>query len=388
MQSFRMTMKSLQANKMRSFLTMLGIIIGVASVIVLTSLMNGLSKDITSSLQSAGTNTITVNIPARGSTRTFGVSDMEKFVAETPDLFKSFSPSVGVQITAKNGTDSVDTSATGVNENYDEIQKTELSAGRFIQYVDVARLQKVCVIGSYIADKLFGGNVYADSALIINGSSYTVIGVLKEISDSTASSTDDIVYIPYTTATRLAGNAFIGTWTLEAASVDKIEKAMTAINSKLYTVFNDEDAYRVFSMSQMIKMMEEVTGSISLVLVGIAGISLLVGGIGIMNIMLVSVTERTREIGIRKALGAKRRDIMSQFIIEAAVTSATGGVTGIIVGIALSLLASSAMKMTTVQSPNSVLLAFGVSVAIGMVFGYFPAGKAAKLNPIDALRYE
>jgi putative ABC transport system permease protein len=383
-----MTMKSLQANKMRSFLTMLGIIIGVASVIVLTSLMNGLSKDITSNLQDAGTNTITVNISPRIGTRTFGVSDMEKFVAETPDLLKSFSPAISVPLTAKNGTDSVGTSATGVNENYDEIQKIELSAGRFIQYVDVERLQKVCVIGSFIASKLFGDNVYAGSVLRINGSSYTVIGVLKKIGDSTAGSADDIIYIPYTTATRLAGNAFVGAWILEAANVDNIEKTMTAINNKLYTVFNDEDSYHVFSMSQLIKMMKEVTASMSLVLIGIAGISLLVGGIGIMNIMLVSVTERTREIGIRKALGAKRKDIMSQFIIEAAVTSATGGVTGIIVGIALSFLASSVMKMTTVQSPDSVLLAFGVSVAIGMVFGYFPAGKAAKLNPIDALRYE
>jgi putative ABC transport system permease protein len=385
-----MAIKSLLASKTRSFLTMLGIIIGVASVIILISLINGLSNDITSNLESAGTNTVTVNIMGRGgSNRAFSADKMDAFMAENPQHFTAYSPMVNTQLAAKNGTSQTSgTTVRGVGEAYGDIQSLDLSAGRFLQYIDIERLQKVCVIGTYIAEELFGGTVYADSTLKLNGLTFTVVGVLDETEDSTESSGDDVIYIPYTTATRLAGNATIGTWYLYAANVEEIDAAMTALRTELYEVFGNENAYRVMSMSQMIEVMNEITGSISLVLVGIAGISLVVGGIGIMNIMLVSVTERTREIGIRKALGARRRAIMSQFVIEAATTSAAGGVIGILVGVGLAFAAGSLIGMSVSPSVNAVLLAFGVSLAIGMIFGYFPAGKAANMNPVDALRYE
>ncbi|MDR0424822.1 MAG: ABC transporter permease, partial [Clostridiales Family XIII bacterium] len=381
-QSLRMAIKSIMASKMRSFLTMLGIIIGVASVIILVSIMNGLSSDITSNLESAGTNTISVMITGRGGNRSFGVDDMDELVSENPEHFVTYSPMVTGQVSAKNGTASIDTSVTGVNELYARIKPPELSQGRFLQYIDVERLQKVCVIGSYIVEELFDGNVYEGSTLKINGSTYTVVGVLDEMSDSSAYSSDDIIYIPYTTATRLSGNASIGNWNLLAADVNEIDAAISVVRAKLYTIFGSEDAYRVTSLSQIIDMMNEITASMAAVLVGIAGISLVVGGIGIMNIMLVSVTERTREIGIRKAVGAKRRAIMSQFLIEAAATSAAGGIVGIALGVALALLMGSLLGVTAIPSVNAIALAFGVSVAIGVIFGYFPAGKASKLNPI------
>lgn len=387
-QSFKLAIKSLRSSKMRAFLTMLGIIIGVASVIILVSLMNGLSNDMTSRFESMGTNTITVNIMGRGGNRALTIDDVEKLVDDNPQYLKNYSPVVNASITAKYGTNSVDTSATGVNEIYDELKSVEVAKGRFIQFIDAERRQKVCVIGTYLAQELFGGASPIGESLKINGSNYTVIGVLKEIADSSESSEDDIVYVPYTTATRLSGSSTISTYYITAVDTEKIETTMAIIENKLYSVFGSEDAYRVSSMSEMIDQINEMTSSIALVLVGIAGISLVVGGIGIMNIMLVSVTERTREIGIRKSLGAKRKDIMRQFIIEAATTSSVGGVAGILFGIAMAYLAGMIMDMSVAPSANAVLIAFSVSVAIGMIFGYFPANKAAKMNPIDALRYD
>jgi putative ABC transport system permease protein len=387
-QSFRLAIKSLKSSKMRAFLTMLGIIIGVASVIILVSLMNGLSEDMTSQLESMGTNTITVNVMGRGTNRTLDINEIEELVSENPDYLDKYSPKVTASVTAKYDVTSADTSAVGVNEYYDEMQSIAVSSGRFIQYIDCDRRLKVCVIGSYEAQDLFAGVNPVGQTLKLNGSAYTVVGVLEEQADSTESSDDDIVYIPYTTATRLAGSATIGTYYLTAVSTDNIETTMTLIENKLYEIFEDEDAYRVFSASEMIDTINEMNSSIALVLVGIAGISLVVGGIGIMNIMLVSVTERTREIGIRKSLGAKRKDIMRQFIIEAATTSSAGGIIGIIVGIVAAYAAGIIMDMTVAPSWNAVVIAFSVSVAIGMIFGYFPANKAAKMNPIDALRYE
>ncbi|MFA5527679.1 MAG: ABC transporter permease [Peptostreptococcales bacterium] len=387
-QSFTLAIKSLKSSKMRSFLTMLGIIIGVASVIVLVSLMNGLSNDMTARFESMGTNTITINIMGRGGNRALNEENIEKLINKNPELLSGYSPLVRASITAKNGTNSVDTTATGVNENYESMQSVDLEQGRFIQYIDCERRQKVCIIGTYLIEELFGGENPLGQNVKINGSTYTVIGVLNEIADSTAGSSDDIVYIPYTTAIRLSGSASIGTYYISAVDTDKIEVTMAVVKNELYSVFGSESAYRVSSMSEIIDQLNEMTGTITLVLVGIAGISLLVGGIGIMNIMLVSVTERTREIGIRKSLGAKRKDIMSQFIIEAATTSSVGGVVGIILGIVMAYGVGNLMGMEASPSINAILLAFSVSTGIGMIFGYVPANKAAKKNPIDALRSE
>ena len=387
-QSFRLAIKSLKGSKMRAFLTMLGIIIGVASVIILVSLMNGLSQDMTSRFESMGTNTITVNVMGRGTNRTLSVDQVENLVEENPDYLDQYSPKVTASVTAKYDVNSVDTTVIGVNEYYDDMQSVAVTDGRFIQYIDSLRRLKVCVIGTYEVQELFDGVDPVGETIKLNGSTYTVVGVLEETADSEESSDDDVIYVPYTAATRLAGSASIRTYYLTAVDTDEIDDTMAIIENMLYSVFDDEDAYRVTSMSEMIENVSEMTASIAMVLVGIAGISLVVGGIGIMNIMLVSVTERTREIGIRKSLGAKRKDIMRQFIIEAATTSSAGGVIGIILGLGAAYGAGIVMDMTVAPSWNAVAIAFSVSVAIGMIFGYFPANKAAKMNPIDALRYD
>ena len=387
-QSFRLAIKSLRTSKMRSFLTMLGIIIGVASVIVLVSLMNGLSKDMTSQFESMGTNTLTVNIMGRGTNRSYSINDMENLIDDNSDYFTGYSPVVSASITMKYGSKSVDTTAKGVNELYDDMQTVGISEGRFIQYIDAERRQKVCVIGTYIVSEIFDGADALGKTVKVNGSSYTVVGVMSKIADSTADSSDDIVYIPYSTATRLSSNAVISSYMVSCKDTDHIDECMAIIETALNKVFTSSDYYRVTSMSEMIDTVNTMMSSISAVLVGIAGISLMVGGIGIMNIMLVSVTERTREIGIRKSLGAKRKDIMRQFIIEAATTSSVGGLIGIAAGFILSYVASIVLDMTSATSVSAVLIAFSVSVSIGVIFGYFPANKAAKMNPIDALRHD
>ena len=222
----------------------------------------------------------------------------------------------------------------------------------------------------------------------LNGETYTVVGVLAEKSGAGEGSDDDVVILPYTLAMRMGRNGRVSSYTVQAASADTTEQAIAVIENALYQTFGSDNAYNVFNQAAMVEQLNEMTNTMSLVLGGIAAISLLVGGIGIMNIMLVSVTERTKEIGIRKSLGARRKDIMSQFIIEAATTSATGGVVGILLGFLGSFALGRALDMTVVYSMSAVLLAFGVSTGIGMIFGYFPANKAAKLHPIQALRQE
>jgi len=387
-QSFHMAIKSIKGSRMRAFLTMLGIIIGVASVIVLVSLMNGMTSSITSEFESMGTNTLTVNITGRGSNRSYSEEEMEQFISENDSLFSGFSPTVNGMVTAKANSDSVSTTITGVNEMYQEIKDVTLTKGRFVTYVDCQRRENVCVIGTYLVNELFNGEDPVGQIIRLNGTNFTVIGVLEETADGEESSADDMIYLPYSTAMKMMFMGTVGSYTVAAADRDLAEQAKTALENELYMAFGDEDSYRVTSMSEMIETVNEMTGMMTAVLVGIAGISLLVGGIGIMNIMLVSVTERTREIGIRKALGARRRVIMAQFVIEAATTSSLGGVIGIAAGIVGAYAAGAVMDMAVSPTASSIALAFSVSVGIGMIFGYFPASKASKLNPIDALRYE
>jgi len=388
-QAFILALKSLSSSKMRSFLTMLGIIIGVAAVITLVSIVSGFSEEMLSSFESMGTNKISVNIIGRGSSRNVEPDEMHTLAKENPELIEYVTPTVSIQnATIKSGSTNITSSITGVNEYYDEIDSKNIETGRFLTYLDVEHRLKRCVIGTYISQELFGTKNSVGQTLKINGTQFTVAGVFEETAGSEDGSTDDIIVIPYTVAQKLSYNGKISSYTFTGADKDKIDITKKTIENFLYSKFEDTNAYLVISMAEAVDIINELMGMVSSILIGIAAISLLVGGIGIMNIMLVSVTERTREIGIRKALGATGWDILSQFVVEAITTSAVGGIIGIILGIFCAKVLANSLGLPSAISATSVLVAFSVSAGIGVAFGYLPAKKAAKMNPIDALRHD
>ncbi len=399
-QSFRLALKSLATSKMRALLTMLGIIIGVAAVIVITSLGNGMQQMMNQQFESLGANIIQVQVygMGMGSSRSVEPEDMYALAAEYPSYLSGITPSVNLQTVVRVGGEEYEqTSVSGISEDYIEMSGDTITQGRFLRYVDVDRARNVCVIGAYLSQEAFGGGGVGET-VYLSGVPYTVVGVLNaSSSDVSEGSGDDCLYIPYTSAMRLSGTAYVSGYVFTCPGRDSAATAKAIIEDSLYQIFQSSDYYFVLTSAEMMDAMNTMMNTMMVVLVAIAAISLLVGGIGIMNIMLVSVTERTREIGIRKSLGAKRANIRSQFIIEAGTTSAIGGVIGILLGVALAgvvgSLISSTMTgtnatFTAVPAANSVLTAFGVSVGIGVLFGYLPANKAAKLNPIDALRYD
>ena len=387
-QAFKLALKSLASSKMRAFLTMLGIIIGVGSVIILVSLMQGMTGEITSMFQDMGTNTLTVNIGGRGSSRTVDVDDMYALYEENADIFLGMSPTVSITGSVKTTTDADSfgsTTVSGVSEQYAALSGYTLRQGRFISYADLESRSRVAVVGTYVANML-GGNAIGQT-IKVNGNALTIVGVIEEQGDSTEGSSDDCIFLPYTTASKLTANT-VSTYTFATRDSSLNQEATALIDNALYAVFENTDYYTIMDMQEMVDSMEEITSMMTMLLVGIAGISLLVGGIGIMNIMLVSVTERTREIGIRKSLGAKKRDIMRQFVIEAGTTSALGGVIGIVFGAVVAVALGRVIGINAEPSISAIGLSFGVSVFIGVFFGFMPANKAAKLNPIDALRYD
>ena len=394
LETFGLALQNIWSSKIRTLLTMLGIIIGVTAVIVIVGLGNGMQGYIEDSFADMGTDSLTVMILGRGSSRSVSEEQMYELVEENQDTLKLISPTVSVSFSPKIGSDTTSSSVTGVSEDYFTMKGYDIAQGRGLQYMDMENRAKVCVIGQYLNMAYFGGNAVGQT-LKVGPNTLTVVGVMAaETDDLEEGGTDDCVFLPYSTAARMSFTGTIGNYTITVQDKDNISGAITVVENALYQIFEDDDAYNVSSMSEMLDTMNSMVNMIIYILAAIAAISLVVGGIGIMNIMLVSVTERTREIGIRKALGAKEGAVMRQFVIEAATTSALGGVLGILLGFGLSSVATVVItnileaKLTVSPSMGAVLLAFGVSTGIGIVFGYLPAKKAARLNPIDALRYE
>ena len=391
--SFNLALKSIWSNKMRSFLTMLGIIIGVAAVIILVGLVNGQMSYMKDSFSSMGTNQITVTL-TNMSSRSVSADEMYDFYTENMEYFDAMSPNVTVSGTVKSGNESLtSTSITGVSEEYLTLRSQELESGRFIQYSDLVSRQKACVIGYYIATEFYGNAEAAlGETLSINGDRYTIVGVVErqtsESDEVEEGGSDDFVYIPYTAAVKLARNGTINNYMFALKDVEQTDTVKALFNTFLFSVFKNEDLYSVTAMSELLDSLNSMIAMMSMMLGGIGGISLLVAGVGVMNIMLVSVTERTREIGIRKSLGAKRSTIMQQFVIEAAVTSSIGGILGILLGCGLTGAIGELMGMNAIPTVGAIVVSFSVSVGIGLLFGYMPASRAAKLSPIDALRSE
>ena len=397
-ETFRQAIQNVWSNKLRTFLTMLGIIIGVMAVIVIVGLGNGMTQSMRDSFSAMGTNTLSINIWGYGS-RTVTVEDVYAIGTKNPDLIRSISPQIDFSSnTPKVGTTTYRYSnVVGVDENFTSMKNYTVAQGRGLQYMDMKDNKQVCVIGDYLNRVAYGGRGVGQT-IKLGAYKFRIVGVLNAKVNNTSmqqGSDDDCVYLPYTTAMRLSNTAMASSYIAIMSDESRANEAKAAVEAYLTDLFKSDSAFYVYSASEWLEEMNNMINMVIVVLTGIASISLLVGGIGIMNIMLVSVTERTREIGIRKALGAKERVILSQFVVEAATTSALGGVLGIVLGYIVSMAAnhvlpmiSSDIDVTVSPSFNSIAVAFGISVFIGVLFGYLPAKRAARLNPIEALRYD
>jgi putative ABC transport system permease protein len=385
-QAVKLALGGIASNKMRSFLTMLGVIIGVAAVITLVSVGAGATKSVSDQVEGMGSNLITVNMRGRGSGGTLTLDECLKLTSKQG--VGQVAPSVSGSISAKYNDKSYDTSLEGTTPGYQEVRNYNVQAGRFLNQTDVDYSQPVAILGVTVSQQLFGSRNPVGSTIKINGFEFKVIGLLEEKGGTALGSNDDRVIVPITTARKVINASTIRTVYVKARDPQSVNLAVAELKNYFTAKFRDQNAFSVFNQQDALSTLDSITNTLTLLLGAIAGISLLVGGIGIMNIMLVSVTERTREIGIRKAIGAKRRNILSQFLIEAMALSGTGGIIGIGLGASLTALVGKLMKISTAVSLNIVLISFVFSIIVGIAFGLYPANKASRLNPIDALRFE
>lgn len=389
MQAFKMAIKSIMSNKFRSFLTMLGVIIGVSSVIAAVAFAQGTTKNVTDSIQGLGTNLINVSITGRNSNIDVKYADFIKLATDNPGEISAIAPQTSSTITAKYGTKTRSTSLVGSTPDLAIIKSLSVQSGRFLLDMDTDYYQKVAIVGTAVVNDIFSGSNPVGQNMKINGQVFKVVGVLTQKAGGQDSSDDDQIIIPVTVAQRLMKESKIRSFAIQASSGDKVDDIMTKLNTMLTDKYKNTNFFRVFNSAQILSTLNTVTSSMMLILGGIAAISLVVGGIGIMNIMLVSVTERTREIGIRKAIGAKRKSVLVQFLIEALFVTGIGGAIGVLMGVSIIHFIIGGLKIgPEVYSMQWILVSFGISLVVGVIFGLFPAYKAANLSPIEALRFE
>ncbi len=395
---------SLASNKSRSGLTILGIVIGIASVITMVSIGQGSTASIQSSIESLGSNLLVISPGSQksfgsmvknssGSSTTLTLSDAEAVKNEINNL-KSVASVISSRKQVIYKGNNTNTSIYGIDTTYQAVKSLEVSMGSFISEAQVEKVSKVAVLGPTTRDALFGEDVDPTGLKIkISGTEFTVIGVTESKGTSGMNSADDLIYIPITVAKHyFTGNDSVSSINVEVSNAKYMDIAEADIQTLLLARHDIEDVdsadFSIMNQADIMDTMSSISGTLTLLLGAIAGISLLVGGIGIMNMMLTTVTERTREIGLRKSLGARSKDISSQFLLESISLTFIGGILGIILGLLASYLVSKFGSTTTVVTIPSVLLSFFVSAGIGIVFGYYPAQRASKLNPIEALRYE
>ncbi|WP_303841985.1 ABC transporter permease [Selenomonas ruminantium] len=401
-ESFQMALTSLYANKMRSLLTMLGIIIGVGAVIALVSVGMGVRSNVTSSIASLGSNMLIVSPGssnrggvrgAAGSMQTLKYDDA-KAIKDKIKNIDYVSPSVSSSYQIVYGNNNWNTSVQGVTPEFMSIRSLTIGYGSFISNDDMNKRNRVAVIGTTVASNLFAKDNPVGKNIRINNQPYKVIGLLESKGQSSVGQDqDDVIYIPLTTAQeRMLGITYVQSINVQVSSQEKMEQVQAEIENLLrsrhHILAGKDDDFHVRNLTSLMETVSQSTSMLTMLLGAIAGISLIVGGIGIMNIMMVSVTERTREIGIRKALGATFMNIMTQFLIESMVIGIIGGLIGIAVGCIASQIIAQVGNFTTVITLTPIIISFMFAVGIGLFFGIYPARKAAKLDPIEALRYE
>ena len=374
--------KNILNNKLRSLLTILGLVIGIASVIVLVGIGNGTSNQVNSQVQSLGTNVLTLSIQSSDTSLEYSQLDNLLNIAN----IESVAPYKSVNSTVtRQGTTSQRASIIATTPDYMNITNLTISRGRLLLQIDIENSSKICLLGNDIAETLFSLSNPVGQSIRINGDNYTVVGVLTAVGSSMGNNVDDMILIPFTTARYLGSDTSINSLYIKITDENMVDNATASIEKYIENTLRiTTDYFSVSSQDSMLETMDDINNTLSLLLGGIASISLFVAGIGVMNVMLVSVTERTKEIGIRKALGAKRSDILIQFLIEALVLCLFGGMIGILFGIMVGTVLGK-MGYSFNPSINIIILSFVSSAVIGIIFGIFPANKASKLNPIDAL---
>ncbi|HEX2954895.1 MAG TPA: ABC transporter permease [Bacillota bacterium] len=393
--NLKMALRNLSSNKIRSLLTMLGVIIGVAAVIDMVALGEGTKQQVTKNITAMGSNLVMVFAGTGGNRGgSFGggqplTNDILPTIQNASFAIAQIAPEARGSFTVGTGVESMESSVIGCTNEYFSVRNYQVAEGRSFEEHEVEGRRRVAVIGSYVAEQLYPNANPVGEDIKIGVSRYRIVGILKEKGQSGFGNSDDLVLIPLTTAQqRLMGDRNLSTIYIQADTDQHVDSVYNAVYSALLAKLKDESKFTVRNQAEILSTVKQTTQTFTMLLAGIAAVSLLVGGIGIMNIMLVSVTERIKEIGIRKAIGAQKSEILSLFLMEAVGLSLTGGLIGVALGWGVAFLISSLSGWSTVVSLNSILISFGFSVVVGLFFGGYPAYKASGLHPIEALRHE